>query len=114
MTTKNYDIVGMKILLGTYEANTKMQVGLLQPLLVSQRPWVSVSMDFITWLSFTHGYNVIMAIVDHFSKYAIFLPIKVPCVMEEVENFFIKYVVKYRGLSLSIISDENMRFTRQL
>jgi hypothetical protein len=34
-------------------------------------------------------------LVDRLSKYAIFIPMKVLCAMEEVENLFFKNVVKY-------------------
>jgi hypothetical protein len=39
-------------------------------------------MDFITQLQFIQGYNGIIFFVDHFSKYAIFMPTKVPCATE--------------------------------
>ena len=45
------------------------QGGLLQPLPIPERPWASVSMDFISHLPMVQGYNGIMVIVDLFSKY---------------------------------------------
>ena len=51
-----------------------MKAGLLQPFLVPERSWVSVSMDFITQLPDAQGYNRIFMVVDHFSKYDAFVP----------------------------------------
>lgn len=44
---------------------------------------MSVSMDFITQLPQVQGYNGIMVLVDHFSKYAISIPMKIPCGAEK-------------------------------
>ena len=47
--------------------------GLLQPLPVAERPWVSVSMDFITGFPKVDGKDMIIVVVDRFSKYAVFV-----------------------------------------
>ena len=59
--------------------DNQRQGGLLQPLTIPERPWMSVLMDFITQLPQVQGYNGIMVVVDHFSKYVFFLPTKIPC-----------------------------------
>jgi hypothetical protein len=86
--------------------DTKMLAGVLQPLWMPERPWESVSMDFITQLLMTQGYNGIFVIVDKFSKYATFVPTKVPCSTEEVARMFFKHVVKLWGLSLKIMLEK--------
>ena len=73
-------------------------------------PWMSVLMDFITQFPQVQGYNEIMVIVDHFSNYVIFIPMKMSCGAEKKIHFF-KNVVKYWGIPLSIVSDIYTRFT---
>ncbi|KAJ0025536.1 hypothetical protein Pint_07160 [Pistacia integerrima] len=62
--------------------------GLLQPLPVPERPWESVSMDFITYLPKSEGSGSIIVIVDRFSKYATFIPASTDCTAEETKLFF--------------------------
>ena len=88
-----------------------MQASLLHLLPILEKPWVSVSMDFISPLPLSRGYNRILVIVDRFTKYATFIPTKVPCAAEEVAKMFFKKVVKLWGLPLSIVSDRDTRFT---
>jgi len=41
-----------------------------------------------------------MVIVDHFSKYAIFILMKIPCGAEKAAEIFFKKIVKYWGIPL--------------
>jgi hypothetical protein len=52
------------------------QVGMLQPLLISEGPWESVSIDFMVSLPPSRGFDAIMVVVDQFSKMAHFIPTK--------------------------------------
>ncbi len=54
----------------------RKQVGLLGPLLIPKRPWESVSMDFMVNLPPSRGFDVIVVVVDRFSKVAHFIPTK--------------------------------------
>jgi antitoxin component of RelBE/YafQ-DinJ toxin-antitoxin module len=49
--------------------------------------------------------------VDRFSKYVVFVVMKMPCSVEEVVKLFFKHIVKYWGLPLNIVSDRDARFT---
>ena len=93
------------------KSDTQRQGGLLQPLPIPERPWMSVSMDFITQLPQVHGYNGIMVVVDRFSKYVVFVPTKIPCGAERIAELFFKNMVRYWGMPLSIVSDRDPRFT---
>jgi hypothetical protein len=84
-------------------ANTIMQEGLLQPFPVMDNPWESVSMDFITQLPATQGYSEIIFVVDHFSKYAVFILMKRTCGAENIVHMFFKHIVKYWGIPSNII-----------
>jgi len=72
---------------------------------------VSLLMDFITQLPQVQGYNGIMVVVDHFSKYAVFVPTKMPCGAKRTAELFFKNILKYSGMPLSIVSDRDPRFT---
>eukprot|EP00253_Pinus_taeda_P026665 PITA_26665 len=93
------------------KSDNQRQGGLLQPLPIPKRPWMSVSMDFITQLPQVQGYNGIMVVVDRFSKYVVFVPTKIPCGAERTAELFFKNIVKYWGIPLSIVSDRDPRFT---
>ena len=79
--------------------------GLLEPLTVGERPWESVTMDFITFLPKSDGYAMIMVVVDSFSKYATFMPTIVDCTSKEAARLFFKNLVKYWGIPRHIISN---------
>ncbi|KAE8736351.1 cytochrome P450 78A7-like [Hibiscus syriacus] len=85
--------------------------GLLQPLPIPEKPWESLSMDFIVGLPVSDGFSSIMVVVDRFSKYGTFIPASKVCPAEEAARLFLKYVVKYWGVPKTIISDRDTRFT---
>ncbi|XP_072083760.1 uncharacterized protein [Arachis hypogaea] len=92
----------------------KTPSGLLEPLPPSERPWESVSLDFISALPKSEGFGSILVVVDRFSKYATFISAPTDCTAEEAARLFFKNVVKYWGLPKSIISDRDPRFTGRL
>lgn len=71
---------------------------------------MSVPMDFITQLLMVQGHNEILVTVDRFSKYVVFVAMKMLCSVEVAKLFF-KLIVKYWGLSLNNVSDRDARFT---
>ncbi|KAI3412628.1 Hydrolase_4 domain-containing protein [Psidium guajava] len=89
----------------------KSPAGLLEPLPVPERPWESVSMDFIVGLPKSEGCRTLMVVVDRFSKYATFVPATDDCPAEEAAKLFLKHVVKHWGVPRTIVSDRDPRFT---
>ncbi|CAN1260507.1 Transposon Ty3-I Gag-Pol polyprotein [Linum perenne] len=89
----------------------KCPVGLLEPLPTPQRPWESVSMDFIIGLPRVEECGSIMVVVDRFSKYGVFIPGPKDMTAEGAATLFFKHVVKYWGIPMSIVSDRDGRFT---
>ena len=70
-------------------------VRLLESLLVPERLWESISLDFISSLSSIGGLGLILVVVDRFSKYVTFIAAPLHCSAEEVAKLMMKNVVKY-------------------
>lgn len=54
---------------------THKPYGLLQSLDIPDRPWCSISMDFITKLPLSHSYDTIWVVCDCMMRAAHFIPI---------------------------------------
>ena len=78
---------------------------LLQSLPVPDSAWSVISMDFIEGLPSSQGYNCILVVVDLFSKYAYFLPLKHPFTARSVAQSFLSQVYKLHDMPQAIVSD---------
>ncbi|KAJ8459417.1 hypothetical protein OPV22_032343 [Ensete ventricosum] len=58
-------------------------VRLLEPLPVLERPWESISLDFISSLPAVGGLGSILVVVDQFSKYVTFIAAPLHCSVED-------------------------------
>lgn len=85
--------------------------GLLQPLSIPDEAWQSVSMDFVEGLPKLNHKEVILVVVDRFTKYAHFVPLCHPYTAEVVADLFMENIYKLHGLPRSIISDRDKVFT---
>ncbi|GBG63939.1 hypothetical protein CBR_g39943 [Chara braunii] len=87
--------------------------GLLQPLPIPQGRRQSISMDFIGPLRppTPRGHDVILVVVDRFTKRARFVPCRYAISAREVADIVFDRVVRDHGLPLSIISNRDPRFT---
>lgn len=85
--------------------------GLLQPLPNFERPWQSVSMDFILGMAKAEGHKSILVVADRLSKYAVFMLAPHACPEDKAAELFFKHVVKYFGVPEDIINDRDARFT---
>jgi hypothetical protein len=75
--------------------------GLLQPLPIPEGAWQNISLNFIEGLPKSEGYNVILIVVDRFTKYAHFLPLKHPFTALSVARVLFDAVIKLHGLRLN-------------
>ena len=86
-------------------------VGLLNPLPILEWKWETVSMDFIIVLPRTkYQHDSIMVVVDTLTKAAHFIPVQSTFGTTQVENVFIKEIVKLHGVPKMIISDRDEKF----
>jgi transposase InsO family protein len=84
--------------------------GLLQPLPIPQGPWQSISMDFITDLPLSNGFDSILVVVDRFTKMAHFIACNKAILAKETADHILQQVIKLHGLPKDIISDRGPQF----
>ena len=95
---------------GRSKSSRHRPYGPLMPLAIAERPWSSVTMDFITDLPLSNGMTCVFTIVDRMSKMAHFIPIpKIPDA-EETASLFLREVVRLHGLPNEVISDRGSQF----
>lgn len=87
--------------------------GLLQLLLVLERWWLDISMDFMTRLLESNRANAILVFVDQLSKMRHFVACRATdegSSAEKTAKMFLDAVVKLHGLPASIVSDRGLQF----
>ncbi|MCH82581.1 hypothetical protein A2U01_0003391 [Trifolium medium] len=102
----------------TTKYETKKPAGLLQPLPIPSVIWEDLSLDFITGLPPSHGFTVILVVVDRFSKGAHFGALPTGFTAYKVASLFLDMICKHHGLPRSLVSDRDpifiSRFWREL
>lgn len=81
---------------------------------IPKRPLAVIFLDFIEGLSKSRGYDVVIMVVDKFSKYDHFISMKHHYIVLSVAMAFIHNIFKLHGLPLAIISDRDRVFTINL
>jgi len=88
--------------------------GLLQPNEVPEKPWKSISMDFITDLPKSEGYDPILVVIDRLTKMSHFIPCYKDMNAGQFAKSFIKEIFRLHGLPNDIITDRGTIFTSDL
>ena len=94
------------------KAKHKHPTGVMQPIEIPQSKWEQIAMDFLVGVPKTsEGPDLIQVIIDHLTKSAHFLLVKVSYSLEKLVELFVSEIVKLHGISISIISDRDSQFT---
>ena len=89
--------------------------GLMQKIGIPQWKWEAITMDFVVGLpKSAKGNDSIWVIVDRFTKSAHFLPIKKKQSVESLTKVYVDSIVRLHGISRSIISNRDSRFTSRI
>lgn len=87
------------------------KLGLYLPLPILDKPWQSVSMDFMSGLPTTRwGHDCVYVVVDRFSKMAIMVACKKMIFVEDTAKIFFEHVWVHFGFPKTIIFDRDSRF----
>jgi transposase InsO family protein len=89
----------------------KPPAGLLDPITVLEGAWQVISMDFICGLPMSDHKEVIMVVIDKFTKYGHFIPLSHPYTAVEVARVFLEQIYRLHGLPNKIITDRDPIFT---
>ena len=73
-------------------------LGLLSPLLIPTRPWLSVSLDQITDLPPSHYHDAVLVVVDCLTKHALFIPTTKSMAAPDAASLFVQHVVRVQSL----------------
>ena len=94
------------------KADHRHSGGLLQPHNIPMTKWETSSMDFIVGLSLTQQkHNVILVLVDRFTKSLHFIPVRDTYEIVDVTRVFINEIIRFHGVPKKIIPDRDPRFT---
>ena len=93
---------------------TEQLVGKLMPNLISEKPQIHISADFITKLSLAQKYDSILVVVNRLTKIVYFIPTIERTSVEGLARLFRDNVQKLHGLPESIISDRGLQFVAGL
>ena len=78
--------------------------GLLKQLPIPERPWNSISMDFIEKLPRSSGFDTILIIVDHFTKQSLFIPTVDTITAPMLAKLFMLHVFSKHGETRSSVT----------
>src|SRR5882672_9011415 len=82
----------------------------LMPNQVPDCHWQVISVDLITELLLSQGYNTIMVVVDHVFKRAHIIPTTLYFMAAGVARLFRDHILKLHGLQEAVISDRGTQF----
>lgn len=101
---RSHRVVSKTCLMCQQDSVAAKRSGLFQPMPIPARPQVSVLINFVVGFSKDDGMNIVMMVVDMFTKYAKFIVTATLCQAKVVVGFY-QNVVKYFRISLDIVND---------
>jgi len=84
----------------------------LKPFDIPQWKWESISIDFVTHLSWlVRGYDSIWVIVVRLTKCAHFLSINQKMSIDKLVELYVREIVRLHGVPTSMVPNSDPRFT---
>jgi hypothetical protein len=83
---------------------------MLKQLPIPERPWNSISMDFIEQLPNSGNHTAILVVVDRLSKQAIFIPTEDTITSPQLARLFLLHVFSKHGVPSHVTSDRGTEF----
>ena len=84
--------------------------GLLKQLPIPEKPWNSISMDFIEQLPLSSGFTAILVVVDWLSKQSIFIPTHDTITSPELAKLFLLHMFSKHSVPAHVTSDWGTEF----
>ena len=84
--------------------------GFFKQLPISERPWNSISMDFIEKLPSSSRFDTILVIVDQLTKQAIFIPAHDTITSADLAHLFVFHMFSKHGVPSHITSNRSSEF----
>ncbi|SPC65292.1 related to pol protein [Ustilago sp. UG-2017b] len=110
MTAWIADYVASCPVCARYKAPLHRPYGLLQPLATPDRPWGSISLDFIEGLPPSRKYDSILVIVDRLTKFAILAPTYKTVTAKQTAVLLHGHMVRLFGYPDHMVSDRGRQF----
>ena len=110
MTAWIADYVASCPVCARYKAPHHRPYGLLQPLATPDRPWGSISLDFIEGLPPSRNYDSILVIVDRLTKFAILAPTHKTVTAKQTAMLLYGHMVRLFGYPDHMVSDRGRQF----
>jgi hypothetical protein len=85
--------------------------GLMQSIESPTEPCHTISIDFVTGLPISHGYDALLTVTDTFSKAVRLIACNKTTTAEDIDKLFLMHCYPTFGLPYKIISDRDARFT---
>ena len=97
------------------KAEHQVPIGLLNSLPIPQWKRDNITMDFVSGFPLTQQkHDSVWVIMDRLTKSAHFIPIRIHYSMDRLAELYVDEIVRLHGVSLSIVSDRDPRFTSRL
>ena len=92
------------------KSNRHLPYGPLKPLEIPSERWRDISMDFITELPISNGFDSILVVKDRLTKMSHFIPTHKTVTAEQTASLLTSHVFRLHGIPTSIVSDRGTQF----
>ena len=95
----------------TTKSSTQRVPGLLHSLPIPARPWGSIGMDFVGPFPESDGHDYLWVVICRLTSMVHLVPIHTTTTASELAWLYIREIVRLHGLTESIVSDRDSKFT---